>query len=54
MIFPRLSDLYGRKPIVIGSYFAQILVLVIIFLAKNLNAIYAGLFILGLKTSPMG
>ena len=54
MIFPRLSDLYGRKPIVIGSYFAHFIVLVIIFLAKNLNAIYAGLFMLGLKTSPMG
>ena len=53
MIFPRLSDLYGRKPVVIGSFFAHILVLILFFSAENLNTIYAALFILGLKTSPM-
>ena len=53
MIFPRVSDLYGRKPVVFGSFLVHILVLLLFFFAKNLSTIYAGLFILGLKTSPM-
>ena len=52
LVFPRLADLWGRKPIILGSFAAQLLVILMLLLATNLETVYAALFILGLKVSP--
>ena len=52
IIFLRLSDLVGRKYVVLGAYILHCIVGVMLLGAKNLETIYVALFLLGLKTSP--
>lgn len=52
LIFPRMADLWGRKPIVLGSFVVQAIVMIMMLLARNLETIYVALFILGLKVPP--
>lgn len=54
IIFLRLSDICGRKPVAIGAYIVHIIVTIMLLAAPNLETIYAALFLLGLKTSPNG
>lgn len=48
LIFPRLSDIYGRKPFTIGCSFLHIMAGFTILLSNNLFVAYAMIFIQGM------
>lgn len=52
LFFPRLADIFGRKPVTFFSFFFQIITDFMILYAPNLATLYAALFILGLRFSP--
>ena len=52
LIFPRMADIWGRKPMILGSYVVQIIVMIMMLVAPDLNTIYGALFLLGLKVPP--
>lgn len=54
IVFLRLSDIIGRRYLVLGAYILHCVVGVMLLAAKNLETIYVALFFLGLKTSPNG
>lgn len=47
LIIPRLGDLYGRKPVYLGSMIVQGPVLLIVCLTDNLKLLYVVVFIFG-------
>ena len=52
LVFPRMADICGRKLIVLSSFIVQVIVMIMMLLAPNLETIYVALFLLGLKVPP--
>ncbi len=52
IVFLRLSDIVGRRPVVLVGYLLQIISSIILLSASNIETLYVGLFLLGLKSSP--
>lgn len=51
LIFPRLGDIHGRKPIFIKYFFIHVIGVLLITIAYNIYWIYIGLFLVGLGSS---
>ena len=47
LVLPRISDLYGRKLVVVGNMLLQLVGLLLIVFAKSYTCMLAGLFING-------
>ncbi len=52
LIFPRMADIYGRRPLVLWSFIIQVISDLLMLYARSLPVLYSGLFLLGLRFSP--